>query len=255
MKLQILERRGKRVLTTQQLAEHYGTESKTLLKNFERNRERYTEGLHYFALTGEDLRDFKRERQNDDTLKYVSVLYLWTERGALLLAKSINTDIAWEIYEYLVESYFRFQQIVQAPQKALPQTYLEALKSLVEAEETRLQLESKIQEDKPKVEFAEAVLSTEQNIEIGDFARLLNKNGIKLGRNNLFILLREYKYLMSTPNSWNLPYQKYLDLGVFEVVEIAVENQSFKGIKFKTLITPKGQIYLAKKIKAILEEK
>lgn len=252
MKLQVQERRGKRVLTTQQLAEHYGTESKTLLKNFERNRERYTEGLHYFSLTGEDLRDFKRERQNDDSLKYVSVLYLWTERGALLLAKSINTDVAWEVYEYLVETYFRFQQVVQAQQKQLPQTYLEALKSLVEAEETRLQLESKIEEDKPKVEFAEAILSTEQSIEIGEFARLLNKNGIKLGRNNLFILLRENKFLMSTPHSWNIPYQKYLDQGIFEVVENAVEKQSFKAITFKTLVTPKGQIYLTNKLKTIL---
>lgn len=104
--LQITEYKDIRVLTTRQIAEAYGTDAKKLLRNFQRNTEKYTEGKHYICLTGEELRKFKGSRQNDNNLKFTSILYLWTQSGALLLAKSLNTDEAWEVYERLVDFYF-----------------------------------------------------------------------------------------------------------------------------------------------------
>lgn len=104
--LQVIERSGQRVLLTNQLADSYGTDTKTITRNFQRNSNRYIEGKHYYALTGEALREFKGSRQFDDSLKFTSVLYLWTEKGAFLHAKSLNTDQAWEVYDRLVESYF-----------------------------------------------------------------------------------------------------------------------------------------------------
>lgn len=76
------------------------------------NKDRYIEGKHFICLTGNDLREFKANRQNDDTLKFTLILYLWTEKGTFLHAKSLNTDVAWEVYDRLVESYFRVRQIV-----------------------------------------------------------------------------------------------------------------------------------------------
>lgn len=101
--LQIVEYEGVRVVTTKQIAEMYGTDSKTVSHNFNRNKERYAEGKHYFLLVGDKLRSF---RQNGEYSIKAPKLYLWTERGALLLAKSINTDIAWKAYERLVDFYF-----------------------------------------------------------------------------------------------------------------------------------------------------
>jgi hypothetical protein len=95
-----------RVLTTQQLAEEYGTETTIISNNFNRNRERYVAKKHFICLTGDELREFKANHQNDDTLKYTSILYLWTDKGAFLHAKSLNTDVAWAVYERLVDSYF-----------------------------------------------------------------------------------------------------------------------------------------------------
>ncbi|MGI2329696.1 ORF6N domain-containing protein [Planococcus sp. YIM B11945] len=109
MNLSVIEKSGQRVLTTMQLAESFGTDSKTINRNFQRNSERFIESKHYFALTGNDLREFKGSRQIDPTLKYASVLYLWTEKGAWLLAKSINSDQAWDAYEMLVDEYYRMQ--------------------------------------------------------------------------------------------------------------------------------------------------
>lgn len=102
-----IENEGKRVLTTAQLAEAYETDSKVISNNFNRNADRYTEGKHFYRLTGTDLKNFCIHQIDDcKNLEKVRTLYLWTEKGALLHAKSLKTDKAWEVYDYLVESYF-----------------------------------------------------------------------------------------------------------------------------------------------------
>ena len=106
----IVEYEGLRVLTSSQIADAYETDSNTLNKNFNRNKERYIEGKHYICLTGDDLRDFRAKGQID-VLPNTNKLYLWTEKGALLHAKSLNTDKAWEVYDRLVENYFRVREI------------------------------------------------------------------------------------------------------------------------------------------------
>lgn len=95
-----------RVLTTQQIAEAYGTDTKIISKNFSRNKERYIEGKHFICLEGEEKRGFINRRQIDDGSKNAKTLYLWTEKGAFLHAKSLNTDRAWEVYDRLVDEYF-----------------------------------------------------------------------------------------------------------------------------------------------------
>ena len=104
--LQIVEYNDVRVVTTKQLAEVYGIETKIVTKNFNRNKKRYIEGKHYFKLQDEKLKEFKTGCQND-VLSRARIVYLWTERGALLHAKSINTDVAWDAYERLIDFYFQ----------------------------------------------------------------------------------------------------------------------------------------------------
>ena len=115
MTLAIIEHEGKRVLTTQQVAEAYGVEPKSLMRNFQRNSQHFNEGVHFMALTGEALKQFKGERQNDATLKYTSMLYLWMEQGAFMLAKSLNSDKAWQAYNMLTEQYYKMAQHAQLP--------------------------------------------------------------------------------------------------------------------------------------------
>ncbi|SKB05234.1 ORF6N domain-containing protein [Sporosarcina newyorkensis] len=104
--LQEINYQDARVLTTKQLSAAFDTTDKTVTRNFQRNNERYEIGKHYFALTGEDLKQFKATRQDDATLKFVSTLYLWTEHGAWLHAKSLNNDRAWEAYRMLIDNYY-----------------------------------------------------------------------------------------------------------------------------------------------------
>ena len=105
--IQVIEMEGQRVLTTKQIAEAYETSADSVKRNFERNKKNYILGKHYIALEGETLREFKSRGQFVASFKQVKKLYLWTEKGALLHAKSLNTDKAWQVYDYLVDFYFR----------------------------------------------------------------------------------------------------------------------------------------------------
>lgn len=106
----VLEVKGVRVLTSQQLAEMYGTTRKLISYNFHYNKDKYVKGKHYIELVGEELKQFKRCLEFQDSSKFASTLNLWTEKGALLHAKSLNTDKAWQVYDYLVDFYFRAKE-------------------------------------------------------------------------------------------------------------------------------------------------
>ena len=137
--IQVIEMQGVRVLTTAQLAECYETTTKIISQNFKRNSDRYEEGKHYICLKGDELRAFRANLQIEDLPKNLNVLYLWTERGALLHAKSLNTDKAWEVYGELVETYFRAKTAQTALQNLSPQ-----LQAMINLEVRQNNLESRM---------------------------------------------------------------------------------------------------------------
>lgn len=102
------------VLTSKQLAEFYGCKKQQIKQNFGNNKKHFVEGVHYFKLEGEELKEFKDAVENfidfapnfDLVSKSAKVLYLWTKRGAARHAKMLSTNRAWEVYELLEENYF-----------------------------------------------------------------------------------------------------------------------------------------------------
>lgn len=108
--LQKIEYDGLFVLTTYQLAEAYRTSTEVITRNFNRNKDRYIAGKHYIALEGDEKIKFLNLGQIDRSLKNAKTIYLWTQKGAFLHAKSLNTDAAWEVYDRLVDSYFNKKQ-------------------------------------------------------------------------------------------------------------------------------------------------
>lgn len=141
--LQITEYKNVRVLTTQQIAEAYGTDNKTISYNFNHNKDRYVDGKHFICLTGEELRAF---REIHDLPSNLNKIYLWTEKGAFLHAKSLNTDVAWEVYDKLVDNYFE-------KSKAVPMTTDQKIQLLAQG---NVELTEKIDKvDKDLQEFKE----------------------------------------------------------------------------------------------------
>lgn len=146
--LQVLEKDGIRVLTSKQLAEAYESSSEHIKKNFLNNKRRFVEGKHYILLMGEELKEFKSEGKNLDLVaKTANKTYLWTEKGALLHAKSLNTDKAWEVYDYLVDSYFRTKEPLPCrPAESETQTAHLALQAFMEAQQQFMEYQRGIME-------------------------------------------------------------------------------------------------------------
>lgn len=145
-----VEIRGIRVLTTKQIAKAYGTDTDILKNNFTYNRKRFVEGKHFVSIAGAELKAFKAKYEIHTNLKFAKILYLWTEKGALLHAKSLNTDKAWEVYDYLVDFYFRAkEQPVIKETKPEPIKSQPAMMTVVDAPENPkiLNAMEKIQED------------------------------------------------------------------------------------------------------------
>ena len=81
----------------------------SIRKNFSCNKERFSEGKHYFSITGLELRTFRLSvtKSNSQISPKVRTLTLWTERGAARHAKMLNSDKAWDMFELLEETFFR----------------------------------------------------------------------------------------------------------------------------------------------------
>ncbi|EAZ2431468.1 ORF6N domain-containing protein [Salmonella enterica] len=101
------------VITTELLAQLYGTETNNIKVNFSRNSDRFVCGKHYFKIEGDELRAMKHEVTQSNSVKIarnVRSLILWTERGAARHAKMLETDQAWEVFEKLEDCYFSQKQ-------------------------------------------------------------------------------------------------------------------------------------------------
>lgn len=134
--LQIIEYRGQRVVTTEQLAAGYGTDEVNIRKNLSRNLERFEEGKHYFLLTGSELKGFKNLVPESHLVnKHTSQLILWTERGAARMSKVVDTDQAWGYHEDLVEFYFTQRDAIAAPSTQVALSRKQLAMMVIEAEE------------------------------------------------------------------------------------------------------------------------
>lgn len=134
--LQIIEYRGQRVVTTEQLAAGYGASVKNIQDNFLNNRQRFIEGKHFFRVEGDELRELKNRPEIIGLVgKNARSLTLWTERGAANHAKMLETDQAWNYHEDLVEFYFNQRDAIAAPSTQVALSRKELALMVIEAEE------------------------------------------------------------------------------------------------------------------------
>lgn len=122
-------------------------------------------------------------------------------------------------------------------------------KALIEAQNVLAAKDKVIEEMKPKVVFADAVATSHTSILVGELAKILKQNGIEMGQKRLFAWLREKGYLIKRQGTdYNMPTQKAMELGLFEIKEGSYVNGSGVNITTKTpKITGKGQQYFINK--------
>lgn len=208
----------------------------------------FEENVDYICIS----QNCETQRANGQKGITVKKDYVVTIDMAKELCMVENNDLGRKFRKYFIECEKQLKEInTQEQLKAnlLLSIYnggqegIVASKQLVELETKPLL--KQIEEQKPLVSFATQVTNSSDCIDIGQFAKVLKDENIKIGRNKLFSWLRENKYLMNN----NEPYQKFIDNGYFTVVEVT--KQTAYGVKIytKTLITGKGQIYILEKLR------
>lgn len=239
-----IEQAGQRVLTTAQLAESYGTESKVISNNFTRNKGRYQEGKHFIQLNGSELKSFKAIHQIDEHLKFASTLYLWTEKGAWLHAKSLNTDKAWDAYELLVDEYYRLAEEVKHSYMIVDPIE-RAKKWIEEQQEKQLLLIDNTKKDqiigelKPKADYMDRILQSNGLISITQIAKDYGMSGTAMNK-----LLNQLGVQYNQSGQWLL-YSKYHALGYTHSNTIdIVHSDGRPGTKLNTKWTQKGRLFL-----------
>lgn len=121
--------------------------------------------------------------------------------------------------------------------------------AVLEAQKTIEEQTAQIERMKPKEIFADAVATSHTAILIGDLAKLLKQNGVETGQKRLFVWMREHGYLIKRKGAdWNMPTQKSMEMGLFEVKESTVNNPDGSvRINKTTKVTGKGQQYFINK--------
>lgn len=257
-----IENEGKRVLTTAQLAEAYGTDDKTIRKNFERNKNRYVEGKHFYCLTGETLKKFfaddkltctNTEIVNFTNTSKIRTLYLWTEKGALLHAKSLNTDKAWEVYDFLVENYFRVQQIQGIIDSYMIADPVKRAERWIEEQKEKQKLITTVEvqrqqiiEMKPKASYYDVVLNCPDLISISVIAKDYGKSAKWL---NSYLHSKGIQYKQGS-RIWLL-YQKYAQLGYTSTKTHSYpDNKGKIHTSVHTYWTQAGRLFIYATLKA-----
>jgi anti-repressor protein len=126
-----------------------------------------------------------------------------------------------------------------------PDSWITLINCLKKERSEKEQLKTQIENDKPKIVFADAVSVSEGSILIGELAKILKGNGIEIGQNRLFEQLRQDGFLIKRDGTdYNMPTQKSMELRLFKVKETAItHSDGHVTISKTTKVTGKGQQY------------
>jgi len=151
-----------------------------------------------------------------------------------------RTEKGKEIRKYFLD----LEKAWNTPEQIMARALKIADRKINHLAEQNKALASENEQMKPKALFADAVASADTSILIGDLAKLIRQNGVLIGQKRLFAWMRDNGYLMKCGTSYNMPTQKSMELGIFEVKERTIQNPDGSArITRTTKVTGKGQQY------------
>lgn len=155
-----------------------------------------------------------------------------------------RTDKGRECRQCLID----LEKAWNTPEQIFARALKMADQTIAKLKDTNKSLVEKIEADRPKTIFADAVSTSHTSILIGDLAKLICQNGVQTGQKRLLQWMRENGYLMKSGASYNMPMQRYIEQGLFEVKESSVQNPDGSvRVTRTTKVTGKGQLYFINK--------
>lgn len=243
-KLEKIEYGDDLVLTTEQLAGAYECTPLMIQQNYANNKERFKEGKHFFRLEGDTLRDFKAsigDSKISSTLKFTSVLMLWTKRGASRHSKMLGTDRAWEMYDVLEENYFNRHPQPQSLEEQMAQGLLAAKTMLDQTRLELTQVKQIVNELQPKATYYDLVLQNKSTLSVTKIAKDYGKSAKWLNAK-----LHEYGIQYKQGDQWFL-YQEYAQLGYTQSSTHVIDDEHSR---MSTKWTQKGRLFIYDTLKS-----
>ena len=175
-------------------------------------------------------------------------MYVMNRDGFTLLAMGFTGEKALQFKLDYINAFNQMEETIRNGGHHVPGSFREAL-LLAAEQQARIEEQQKmIEANRPKVLFAEAVETSQRSCLIGELAKILKQNGIEIGQNRLFRWLRENGYLCKTGENYNLPTQRAMDMGLFEIKKTTINKPDGTILVTTTSkITGKGQIYFVNK--------
>lgn len=165
----------------------------------------------------------------------------------------VNNGAVRQIEDYEIRDYLiNLERAWNSPEQVFARALKMADRTIDKLKTEKAALIEDNERMKPKEIFADAVTASKDSILIGDLAKILKQKGIDIGQNRLFQKLRNNGYLIQRRGpSWNMPTQKSMEMGLFEVEERTITNpDGTTKIRKTTKVTGKGQQYFINKLLA-----
>ena len=155
-----------------------------------------------------------------------------------------RTDKGKACRQYLID----VEKAWNTPEQVMARALKIANQTIDSLKENNIKLIKANERMKPKEIFADAVATSKTSILVGDLAKLICQNGYQIGQKRLFDWLRSNGYLVKSGSSYNMPMQRYVEQGLFEVKESNVQNPDGSVRTTRTTkVTGKGQVYFVNK--------
>jgi Rha family phage regulatory protein len=229
---------GQKYLDSREVAEMVGKEHNKLLRDIR---------VYITQLDASKVghTDFFTESQYTDKSNRQKPCYLVTKKGCEFIAHKLTGVKGTEFTAKYIN---RFHEMEDTIKTQLPQGNDLIALAVIEAQKMIAERDKQIERMKPKEIFADAVSASKGAILIGDLAKLISQNGYRIGQNRLFDWLRNNGYLIKSGSSRNRPMQRYVEQGLFEVKETAI-NMPNGNVRtaLTTKVSGKGQQYFVNK--------
>jgi len=220
-------------MSSREIAELTGKEHRTVLRDCDNLNENYRKMTLAQICAG------VYSHRNTGNQKHRE--YLLTKMQTFDLLTGYSTELRIKVNR-------RWEELETKLQHQIPQSFAEALQLAAHQASQIEEQQKQLQQQAPKVLFADAVATSDRSVLISELAKILKQNNIEIGQNRLFVWLRDNGYLCSKGEYYNQPAQRAMEAGLFELKKTSITKPD--GSVFVTVtpkVTGKGQIYFVNK--------